>query len=694
MSSDRELNQERQATTHHALRLAGYSFLILFFELALIRYVPGYVRIIGFYVNFILIAAFLGMSVGLLRTDNAAQLRWIGPLAFLILLAFVKYFSNVLIEPPEDPNHFLWPGASGISENVRQIGVLPVALLMFVLSSAVFVPLGALLGREFRHFKPLHAYSIDIGGSLLGILAFAYLSWARTTPVTWFAVGFVVWIVLSLECRSFAVTLIPAAGLVLGLVQWTAAGPGVEFWSPYYRVNVLRSTDRHVVSVNGAFHQYVANLDSAGHVADERMSRMRHDYLRPYGLVERPDTALVVGAGTGNDVAILLQVGAQHIDAVEIDPVILDLGRVLHFQQPYSDPRVNAITNDARAFLRNTDRAYDVIVFGTLDSHTQLAGMGSLRLDNYVYTREAFQAAADHLVPGGTLIVYHFSLDPFIAAKIRQMIEDAFGHSPAMIYDSIPSFFNVTFVAGATNDAAPSLAAVPSEVNAPVETPVDDWPYLYLRHRTVPRHYLQTLFGILAIALAAIAAAAWKPLMRDEGLDGMMFFMGVGFLLVETKSVTEMSLLFGSTWVVNVLVFSSILVVILLANLLVIKRPPRETGGLFVGLFAALVIAYLVPVRDLLWLGTVGKWLASGVMVALPIFFAAIIFAAQFRHRVNASRALAFNIMGAVVGGVLEYSSMVFGIKALYLVAALAYLGAWLFTRRGMAPGATGVVVQ
>jgi spermidine synthase len=693
LSSNGGSNPDLHATRYHALRLAGYSFLILFFELALIRYVPGYVRIVGFYVNFILIATFLGMSVGLLRTDDADRLRWIGPLVLLILLVLVKYFSDLRVQPPDDPNHYLYPGDSGISENVRQIGILPVALLIFVLSSAVFVPLGALLGREFRHFKPLHAYSIDIGGSLLGILAFAYLSWTRTTPVAWFAVGFVVWIVLSLERRRFAVALIPIAGLVLGLVKWTS-GPGVEFWSPYYRVSVFRSTDRHVIAVNGAFHQYVANLDPAGHVADERMKAMRHDYLRPYGLVKRPDTALVVGAGTGNDVAILLQVGVQHIDAVEIDPVILDLGRVLHFQEPYSDPRVNAITDDARAFLRNTDRTYDVIVFGTLDSHTQLAGMGSLRLDNYVYTREAFRAAVAHLVPGGTLIAYHFSLDPFIAAKIRQLIEDAYGRSPVMIYDSIPSFFNMTFVAGETNGAAASLPPVPGGIYEPVETPEDNWPYLYLRHRTVPGHYRHTLFGILAIAFVAITAAAWKPLMRDEGLDGAMFFMGMGFLLVETKSVTEMSLLFGSTWVVNVLVFSSILVVILLGNLLVIKRPPRGTGRLFVGLFAALIAAYLVPVRDLLWLGTVGKWLASGVMVALPIFFAALIFATLFRLRANSSRALAFNIMGAVVGGVLEYSSMVFGIKALYLVAVLAYLGAWLFTRRRMLLRPAGAVVQ
>ena len=73
-------------------------------------------------------------------------------------------------------------------------------------------------------------------------------------------------------------------------------------------------------------------------------------------------------------------------------------------------------------------------------------------------------------------------------------------------------------------------------------------------------------------------------------------------------------------------------------------------------------------------------------MVALPVFFAAMIFAAMFRLGTDPTRVLAFNVMGAVVGGLAEYSSMVVGIKALYLVAALAYLGAWLSARRQTAP--------
>jgi hypothetical protein len=161
-----------------------------------------------------------------------------------------------------------------------------------------------------------------------------------------------------------------------------------------------------------------------------------------------------------------------------------------------------------------------------------------------------------------------------------------------------------------------------------------------------------------------------------------MFFMGAGFLLVETKSVTEMSLLFGSTWTVNLLVFSSILVTILVANLLVLRKPWPSLQQPFALLFAALALAYVIPVRKVLWLGLVGQWIIGGLLVALPILFAATIFAMLFSNRANPTRALAYNLVGAIVGGVLEYSSMLTGVKALYLIAAAAYLAALWFTYR------------
>ena len=659
-----------------ALRLGAYSFLILFFELALIRYVPAYVRVFAFYLNLVLIATFLGMGVGLLRAELAGRLRWLAVPAVLLLFGAVKFFSNVIVETPADPDHFVWGVLIELSPHVRRAGILPVAALLFALCALFFVPLGALLGAEFRKFRALTAYSIDIGGSLLGILTFALFSAFRTPPALWFAFGFALWIGLSLRDRRFAGTLAGALAAAWALTLWTAQ-PRPEYWSPYYRINVFASAERTSLHVNGAFHQAMVHLDTATARRSPVVREIRSAYLRPFQWVPRMDTALVVGAGTGNDVALLLEMGARHVDAVEIDPVILDLGRAGHPRDPYADPRVRAHVDDARAFLRKSDRTYDVIVFGTLDSHSLLSGMSSLRLDNYVYTREAFRDARDRLKPAGALITYHMSGRDWIAAKIRGLLADAFGHDPIVLPEPSALLFNHTFVtsrAGARAHAGAAVEPVPPvpPLDADVALPTDDWPYLYLRRPAVPAHYRDALAAILLISLLFVGAAAPRAL--RSGVDAPMFFLGVGFLLVETKSVTEMSLLFGSTWIVNLLVFSSILVMILAANLLVIRRPPRSVRAPFLALFASLAAAYAVPARSLLWLGHVGGWIVGGLMVALPIFFAAVIFATLFRARVDTTRALAYNLLGAVFGGVLEYGSLAVGIKGLYLVAAAAYL--------------------
>jgi hypothetical protein len=665
------------------LALAGYAFLILFIELALIRYVSAYVRVFGFYLNMVLIATFLGMGVGLLRARIADRITWIFLPALPLLLGAVYLFSNVVVQPREDPNEYLWGVFFEIAPTVRRIGITPTVVVLFALCAFVMIPLGALMGREFRRWPPLKAYSLDIAGSLAGIAAFGLLSASRTTPVTWFVIAYAAWILLSLGRRRFALavglTAVPAVLLVMATARQKP-----EFWSPYYRINVTNRGDWKSLHVNGSMHQYVVDLgaDKTGSTT----TIIREGYLKPFRLASRLDTVLIVGSGTGNDVTNLLALGAKHIDAVEIDPMILDLGRVLHPQKPYDDPRVHAVVNDARAFLRKTQRRYDVIVFGTLDSQTLLSGMSSVRLDNYVYTVESFRAARERLAPGGMLVTYHMSHQPYISAKIEGMIAEAFGRPP-LVYKSEPYvLFNYTFVAGGQADliANPST---PQEVTS-TALPRDDWPYLYLRKRTIPAHYLWVLSGVVLTALLLLyAATPKKTWVRPEGA---MFFLGAGFLLLETKSVTEMSLLFGSTWHVNLLVFSSILLCILLANIIVERFAP-SVQKCFAGLFTSLMVAYLVPVSALLFAGTAGQWLLGGLLVATPILFAGMIFASLLQKHRDPVRALAFNLLGAIMGGVLEYFSMIIGTKALYLLAAAIYLLAlWAYRRAGASADSAG----
>ena len=113
-------------------------------------------------------------------------------------------------------------------------------------------------------------------------------------------------------------------------------------------------------------------------------------YDLPYLLHPAATSALIVGAGTGNDAAGALRHGVETITAVEIDPAIIALGRRYHPEHPYDSERTKVVNDDARSFFATTGDRYEVISFGLLDSHTTTS-MTNARLDHYVYTKESLQ---------------------------------------------------------------------------------------------------------------------------------------------------------------------------------------------------------------------------------------------------------------------------------------------------------------
>ncbi|HXY06649.1 MAG TPA: methyltransferase domain-containing protein [Terriglobales bacterium] len=154
-------------------------------------------------------------------------------------------------------------------------------------------------------------------------------------------------------------------------------------------------------------------------------------YELPYRLFSGPlQNVLIVGSGTGNDVAAALRHGAGHVDAVEIDPLILELGRRLHPEHPYASSRVTAYNDDARAFFRKTKQTYDLIVFGYLDSHTMLSAYSSVRLENSVYTVQSLQEAKRLLRPGGTMVLAFASGRSFVTTRLYRMLSVVFGVPP------------------------------------------------------------------------------------------------------------------------------------------------------------------------------------------------------------------------------------------------------------------------
>ena len=161
--------------------------------------------------------------------------------------------------------------------------------------------------------------------------------------------------------------------------------------------------------------------------------------------------------------------------------------------------------------------------------------------------------------------------------------------------------------------------------------------------------------------------------------------LGIAFLLLETKSLVSFSLLFGTTWVVNALAFFAILTSVLLAIVVNVRLRPRSPAIFYAGLLAALAIAYLVPADALLIDPVEVRYVLAGAIAFAPVFFANLVFTYSFRHTDSADMSFASNLLGAMVGGVIEYVSLIVGYRALLIVVAGLYGLAFLTGRRHLA---------
>jgi hypothetical protein len=666
--------------------LVTLSFIVLFQELALIRWFPGQVRVLAYFPNIVLISAFLGLGIGSLRAGKRSLL-WLWPISLLALLGIAVLLSNVAFTSQSVSEH-LWllyydiPNAPVIND------VRPPLIIAFILCALVFVSLGQMVGERLHIFSTgkhsLWGYAADLSGSLLGVLLFGVASFLQTFPVVWFAAFLLpgIWFFLR-RGKISAVIYIVATATALTLVVQTEKA---QHYSPYYALRAITESSGGVnILANGSLHQYAAPLSKKRHPTTEYDTAIQAGYPFPYEhMTFTPKHVLVLGAGSGNDVTVALEHGAERVDAVEIDPVIIDLGRRLHPEKPYSSPHVRIINKDAREYLRNTKETYDLIVFGTLDSMTRLSALSNVRLDNFVYTRECLESARNRLTPHGGIALYFMVGSLNIHNKLFGMLNDTFGKPPAVLKRHY-KLFNEVFLSGPAFDHIHTSVAVNEvmlDLARQTELPTDDWPYLYLERRGVSSFYLGMIAIFVVLSIGGIYLAAPQMFRgATSSVDGEMFFFGLAFLLLETKLVTQMNLVWGSTWLTSAVVFAAILLMILLGTILMQMRP-LGTPLPEIGLLSTLLLTYLVPTQWLLW-QDIGTRLALSILfVGLPIFFASICFAIRFRNRNAQEIAFGWNLLGAVVGGLLEYISMSLGFRALTLVAMVAYLLAFLIGRQ------------
>jgi spermidine synthase len=690
-------------------RLAVVSLFGLFLELLMIRWVSSEIPIFAYFKNFVLIACYLGFGLGCYLSKRRINL-----LALCVPLIALALLCELPSEGLRDTVRRLAGFIGAISQvNYWYISSLPLniqtvgrafsasffVVCVFGVIALLFIPVGQLVGWFLEYASDgIFGYTINILASIAGIALFTLICFKFQPPSVWFlvaggAAGCLFWKLPTLRWTTLATFFF--CGVLSGLP------PGQDIkvhWSPYQKLTVqpMRDAGQIVswqIKTNSNWYQQILNLSpsfAAGHPDYFPNETLKwNPYNLPYRFFPHPSSVLVLGSGAGNDVAAALRNGANDVTAVEIDPLILQLGKQLHFEQPYSSSRVHVIVNDARSYVQNTDQHFDLIVFSLLDSHTTSSYYSTIRIDNYVYTLEALRRTKRLLKPGGLMIIKFQVNTPWIGGRLEELAHTVFGTSPLQIqaeqsyYTSAGRFLilgSQERIAQALKD--PGLAAyvatnsnVPSQ---PAELTTDDWPYFYQHEPGIPASV------IIIISMLIILCGIF---LRETGtslgsLQWHFFFLGAAFMLLEAHIISQIALLFGTTWVVNSIAISGLLVLIVAANLIVHWRPTIGVTVAYLGIFASIIVTYIVPPEAFFLSSFWAKVFVSTAVLCLPVFFAGIVFIVGFAREGFRSDALGSNLFGALVGGMLESMSMWTGMRSILILVALFYALSWIVLTR------------
>ena len=637
-------------------RLVLGSALMLFLELALIRWLGSNIVHLSYFSNFVLLGSFLGIGIGFLVSRRSWSLIPAAPVLLALLVFGVRQWPVSLDRTGSDVIYFTSLQANGPPAWL----VLPV---VFVVVALVLAGPAEIVGRCFPGLAPLTAYRWDLIGSLIGIGGFTVLSFLWAPPVVWGIIVALAFVVLVPNLKR--VLAIAAGTLIVGVLLVETMAPGTS-WSPYYKITtkdiVPGNPDFVDISVNGIPHQLMAP-------AQWKLEQGEQQYATPYLRIRDNslDDVLIVGAGSGSDVAIALSKGATHIDAVDIDPRIMQIGVERNPDRAYQNPRVTRHVNDGRAFLTGTDKKYDLILFALPDSLTLVSGASQIRLESFLFTDRAIEEARDHLKPDGAFAMYNYYREVWLIDRLAGTASDVFDHTPCV--DTFAGAQAVVTVAlDPVNQQCETTYEPSGEVVAPA---TDDRPFLYFKGDGFPSLYLWAIGGILRFSVIALRALGGT--FRSMRPYADLFFMGAAFLLLETKNVATFALLFGTTWLVNALVFAGVLVIVLAAveTERRVRTPPLPV--VFAGIALSLAVAYVVRPDWLLPLPFVPRLVVAVLLAFMPIYLANIAFAKRFKEAADSQAAFAINIMGAIVGGCLEYAALLTGYGNLLIVVGVIY---------------------
>tara|TARA_B100001250_G_scaffold84292_1_gene69649 strand:- start:2031 stop:4430 length:2400 start_codon:yes stop_codon:yes gene_type:complete len=671
---------------------AGFS---LFLELSIIRIHSSFLHFFSFLKNISLISCFLGLGIGYaLKNYKIYSINWIYPL--LTVQVIILYFlsqtpiSSILINPIAEQLTMGQDTARGIS---HLLIIYSFIIFIYLFNALCFVPIGHLISVSMQPLKGLKAYSLNLIGSLLGILLFIVLSFFWLPPSVWILISFLIFSIINFKNKQK--NLFSGFCVILMVILFSSfiKEKKQTIYSPYQNISIDHLTtplNPVIIQTSHLFYQAILNLSddlkydqknrSPGNIFGYHVDvdHEREFYNIPYIISSKNiEKILIVGSGAGNDVAAANRFKIKNITAVEIDPVIANIGKRLHPEKPYSKENVKLVINDARSFIKNNSFKYDSIIYGLLDSQTNLSSKGGIRLDSYVFTTEAFKEAKASLKEDGFLYISFFVQTPELGYKLFKMLENTFGRKPIVLKSDVNDRYifisqnNFAKIFDTSNLKYFKEIENFDKINYKIDLSTDDWPFIYMPSKVYPFTYFTI---VLLLMISSVIFLNKIIIIKKNNFSFICFFLGAGFMLLETKCITEIAKVYGSTWLVTSITIATILVMAFIANLLIIKKIKINILQIYIFLFFSLFISYFFSKLGFdIFNQKIFNFILP-IILTLPLLFSGLAFSKELSNLNSASQALSANILGAMLGGFLEYNSMYFGLSFLYYLAGFLYL--------------------
>ena len=366
---------------------------------------------------------------------------------------------------------------------------------------------------------------------------------------------------------------------------------------------------------------------------------------------------------------------------------LAQIGRDFHPEGVYQDPRVSVHVNDGRAFMRGSTEQYDLIVFALTDSLTLVSSTGSVRLESFIYTEEALAEARDHLAPDGTFVMYNLYREPWLVAKLEGMITDVFGHQPLL---KLPERSNAVLAAG------PAIVALPGGPAA------GRWGRCPARRRPARAEARDRQ---LAVPLPAHAGhrdvlpgrARVPAAVRRRGRRGRRARDADAAPPVQPALLRARRRVPAARDQEPRLVQPAVRDDLDRQRARVLRDPRRASCSRSSSTPASArrtrdrstrrcsrrsrspiscpADALLIDPPEL-------RYALAALIAFAPVFFANLVFTYSFRDTASADMAFASNLLGAMVGGALEYVALLIGFQPLLLIVAVLYAAAFLLAQR------------